>query len=368
MEKKRFLTIFPQGRNIHMSKDVGMIPFYLQKDHNYVCTVATYYNSDDLGLSPIDFDLKRRYIKSIFKNSLVDGLLFVIFNGLKYDVVQAYHYDITSLIWLGVLKFLKGNAVITYLKLDANEKILSIQHSRFKGKIISFLLNKIDLISVESKYLSSELSSKWKKRVHHIPNGFHTTSFPLKKQLTKEKVFLTVGRIGAPEKGHKILLSAFANFAKLDADWVLWLVGPIDASFEPFLYNFIKKEGLEERIKIMGAIYETDKLELIYQRAGVFVLSSLWESFGLVLVEAINYGCFILSSSVVALPEIIDKGKYGLSFNIADEKGLLNGMKWCSVNWIDEIVPKQLVIKEHAYKNFHWSNIVIKVDQLISNK
>ena len=43
----RYVTLFLKTENVHLLKDVGMIPYYLYKEHGMDCTIATYNNSGD---------------------------------------------------------------------------------------------------------------------------------------------------------------------------------------------------------------------------------------------------------------------------------------------------------------------------------
>ena len=46
MKKKKFLTIFPLTENVHLTKDVVMIPYVLYKEFGYESTIATYKNNN----------------------------------------------------------------------------------------------------------------------------------------------------------------------------------------------------------------------------------------------------------------------------------------------------------------------------------
>ena len=45
---KKFLCLFPRGRNIELVKDVGMIPFMLQKEGYYKSYIAFYKDMEEL--------------------------------------------------------------------------------------------------------------------------------------------------------------------------------------------------------------------------------------------------------------------------------------------------------------------------------
>ena len=100
----------------------------------------------------------------------------------------------------------------------------------------------------------------------------------------KRKTLLAVGRLTA-QKDHKTLLQAFSKIASLFPDWDLRIVG--DGELKTELQNKIKMLGLEERVPLPGNNPEIVKE---YTNAQLFVIPSLYESFGLVTAEALAYG------------------------------------------------------------------------------
>lgn len=109
-----------------------------------------------------------------------------------------------------------------------------------------------------------ELRDKYRK-VYHIENQF---------------VITHVGRFNK-QKNHAFLIEIFKHIHKLDPSAVLRLVGTGE------LLNSVKQQvqdsGLSNYVSFVG---KTDHPEIEYQVADVFVLPSLYESFGLVNVEA----------------------------------------------------------------------------------
>jgi glycosyltransferase involved in cell wall biosynthesis len=115
----------------------------------------------------------------------------------------------------------------------------------------------------------------------------------------------TVPRIGTisrlvPQKdlvtligAHSIILSEFPN-----AELLIVGSGPLEES----LRDYAKSLGVEDRIKWMGRMHDTEDF---YLSISTFVLSSVYEGFGLVLLEAMNYGVPIVATNTSAIPEVI---------------------------------------------------------------
>ena len=63
-----------------------------------------------------------------------------------------------------------------------------------------------------------------------------------------------------------------------------------------------KKFGVQERVKFLDFVSDED-LALLYKNALCFVLPSLYEGFGLPVLEAMQYGCPVITSNISSLPE-----------------------------------------------------------------
>lgn len=141
------------------------------------------------------------------------------------------------------------------------------------------------------------------------------TLVPGQAAIGDSKRFLAVGRFAHQHKGFDILIEAFHLFAPENWDWKLDIVGE---GVEEGLYrSMIQKYQLEDRITIHPF---TNHIQEYYSQAQVYVLSSRWEGFGLVLVEAMAHGLPVVSSDLPTSKEIM--GDFGLYFKNGDAADL----------------------------------------------
>lgn len=120
----------------------------------------------------------------------------------------------------------------------------------------------------------------------------------------EEKFILFVGTL-QPRKNIERLIEAFSKVSsRQDSDnnsLQLVIIGK-----EGWLYESIleapKKFGVEVRVKFLDFVPDED-LPLFYKRAECFCLPSLYEGFGLPVLEAMQYGCPVITSNVSSLPE-----------------------------------------------------------------
>jgi len=106
---------------------------------------------------------------------------------------------------------------------------------------------------------------------------------------------LAVGAI-SPRKGFDLLVAALARLT--DRDWRLTLVGPVDRdpATVAALRAQIAAAGLEGRVTLTGALDEAAR-DAAYAGADVFVSSSLYEGYGMVLAEALARGLPLVAST-----------------------------------------------------------------------
>ena len=111
----------------------------------------------------------------------------------------------------------------------------------------------------------------------------------------KEKVILAAGRLDAWHvKGFDVLIKAWEKIVKSEElivnryGWKLQIAGTGSEKSLNYLKGLCKEYGVEEYVEFLG--FQKD-IEKLYQKASIFVLSSRYEGFGLVLIEAMSQGC-----------------------------------------------------------------------------
>ncbi|MDN5338777.1 MAG: hypothetical protein PWQ20_1847 [Thermotogaceae bacterium] len=363
-----FVTLFPGATNIHLTKDVGMIPFIMHKYYGYDSTLVCYKNDEYDYLETEVKGLKIDFLEKKTGNSTVDGLLYLIKNSRKIDVLHLFHISKRSFIWILVYKTLNPKGKV-YLKLDVDHRIKEKdrQKSPFKVFLIKKILSMCKLVSVETKQLYSWIKENWNMDIEYIPNGFydkgmrHNVAYD-----NKENIILTVGRIGTRQKATEILLKAFEIAHEKIPNWKLMLVGPIEEEFKNYVQAFFKNNPhLEERVVFTGPIYDRNLLDEIYRKSKIFCLPSRWESFGIVLVEALKNGCYIITSDIPLADDVTDNGKYGKKFAVDDFHELASLL--VNVCNSDEINEKKVQeIQDFAYRNFYWPEICKKIHEKLN--
>lgn len=129
-----------------------------------------------------------------------------------------------------------------------------------------------------------------------VPNPLPFSLPPATGQ-AREPVLLSVGRL-VPAKGHDVLLRAWAVAAPQLPGWRLRIIG--EGESRPLLEALRSELGLSDSVELPGV---TDQIEHEYRHSGLFCLSSHYEGYGLVLLEAMAYGLPVVATDCETGPK-----------------------------------------------------------------
>ncbi|MBI4712555.1 MAG: glycosyltransferase family 4 protein [Planctomycetes bacterium] len=119
-------------------------------------------------------------------------------------------------------------------------------------------------------------------------------------------VLATIGRL-VPEKGQSYLMEAVKLVKTKYPDVSLLVIG--DGPLRDNLETQADKSGIKNSVKFLGV---RDDLYSILSCIDIFVLPSLYEAFGIVLLEAMASAKPVIASRVNGIPEVVVDGKTGL--------------------------------------------------------
>jgi len=161
-----------------------------------------------------------------------------------------------------------------------------------------------------------------------------------KKYKITDKFILCLGTL-EPRKNMPMLIQAFddlvnSNFKKYN-NFQLILAGSKGWKYAP-IFKAIK-EAKYSRVRYLGYISQAEKIALLSE-AAVFAFPTLWEGFGLPVLEAMSLGTPVLASNVSSLPEIVEKA--GILINPKNANSIKNGLA--------KILKSQTSWKKYSHK------------------
>jgi glycosyltransferase involved in cell wall biosynthesis len=197
-------------------------------------------------------------------------------------------------------------------------------------RILKAVCRRYDLIIAVSeavkKYLVSHRFAE-SNEVVVMPNGIDLSYWlGLKKKhkietANRHPVIGTVGSLVAP-KGQKYLIQAFAQFTKKYPLARLEIIG--DGPERQNLQTLVSEMMLSKNVSFLGS--QKDVAPIV-SKWDIFVLPSVSETFGIVILEAMALGLPVVATKVGGIPDIIDNGKNGLLVESKDSIALCRAME-----------------------------------------
>ena len=172
-----------------------------------------------------------------------------------------------------------------------------------------FSANNADHIITISNFSKQDMIAQYgidKNKITVAYPGFNADVF--KERKTKEDNYIIYIGTLQPRKNLVRLIEALA---RIEGDLKLVIVGKTTGEgrggwkFEEILET-PKKLGIENRVKFLGFV-PTEDLPDLLSGSLAFVLPSLWEGFGIPVVEAMACGVPVIVSNVSSLPEVVGK-------------------------------------------------------------
>lgn len=188
------------------------------------------------------------------------------------------------------------------------------------------------LTEADKKVLKEKTDESFMKKVYVLPNPL--TFDPLKEVPSKENVVFAAGRMEIWHcKGFDLLLKAWSEIQKKFPSWMLKIAGGGDTS--P-LVKMCSELGISNRVEFLGFV----DVKKQFEKASVFVLSSRYEGFGMVLTEAMSQGCACIACDYKGRQrEIILDSKQGIVCPTDDVDAIKDALEKILS---DEIYRKQL--------------------------
>lgn len=185
----------------------------------------------------------------------------------------------------------------------------------------------------------------------HMAKGAKSKSLP-------KRYILSVGTL-QPRKNFSRLIEAFSRLP--DKDVHLLIVGKRGWLFEDILAA-PKKYNVSDRVQFLDYVPDSE-LPALYEHAQVFALPSLYEGFGLPVLEAMTHATPVVVSKVSSLPEIA--GEAGIYVNPEDIGSIVYGLSQALREKGTKAEADRVALGKRLAKRFSWSASAQKVLRIL---
>lgn len=314
------------------------------EQYNY--NIMKYLESKDLRVHIFEASNAPKFIRN---NSLIrkSYLIYNIYLVWRFRNLSDIILIISDYFYVKLALF---NFYVRYFKnfslLGLTHHLMHYEKNNKIKKYIAILMERVffkkfKIIITVSKQTKKDLIELGinNAKIVIVPNGIDETliqkKFIRKSMLDKVTKILFVG-VCVPRKGLEYLIEAVAILGR---EYIVTIIGndKDDLSYANNLKNQVKRLDLGKKVFFLGRISKSE-LYKQYEENDIFVLPSLWEGYGVVLMEALAFGLPVVATNVGAIPELIVHKHNGLLVPAEDSKKLSEALK----NIIDDPTRRKI--------------------------
>jgi len=194
-------------------------------------------------------------------------------------------------------------------------------------RVESFFISRFDLLIVPSRYTLSSVKEIVRKlppaHVIHPAIDRRHIDVPYEKRQYARGQQVKLIFVGAIQQRKGVIELIHALSKVTYSDIVLSLVGDKDQrpEYVAKVKDVIRDSNLNHRVHLCGRV-SAEELYRLYHEADIFVLPSFHEGYGIVVMEAMQFGLPAIVSNVAALPELVQNGVNGILVAPGDVEGI----------------------------------------------
>lgn len=289
-------------------------------------------------------------LPNLLKNNQVDLLFSTVPEGVTLSHIKqiVVVHDLSPLIFPEIYPRLHKYFQY-YLPLILKKCIYVISVSQFtKQEIIKYY--NIDERKITVIYEGYDLNITNSSNFKNIKEEYNLDNF-----------IICVASELSPRKNLSYLIRAISPLLKKLGNYSLVIVGKIDNRFFPLLQNLISKEKLIGKIKFLNYVPK-ENLYQLYKAAKLSIFSSIYEGFGLPILESMASGTPVVSFKTSSIPEIAGDAAELVELN--DESALISAIE----KIINDNKYRQMLVDKglNRVKIFSWQKTAYDIFTLIN--
>ena len=307
-----------------------------------------------------DADENKYFPSELYSGYGIKKMSFIfnsVYQGIKSDTIILSHINLLLVGWLiklfsprtkiflfahgikiwGPLSIVKKRMIKSCDKIIAvsnytAEKINELQ--LIKSKKITVLNNCLDpFLPLGKEYIGNHaLRQKY---------GYAET----------DKVLFTLTRLSSKEryKGYDRVLQSLAKVKEQYPEIKYIIAGSYDEKEKQHIDLLTQKLGLETNLKIVGFIPD-EALVAHFSMADIYVMPSMKEGFGIVFIEAMNYGLPVIAGNKDGSVDALCNGKLGILVDPTDTTAIENAIIRILKNKASFVPDRKLLLSSFSYE------------------
>jgi len=250
-----------------------------------------------------------------------------------------------------------------YVVTEHSTEFIEPIYSKIKNLKVKLIISLSSKILPVSTLLKNSLKAIKSGSFEVVPNVVDTNFFiPMeKKNKFQKKKILHVSLLDDRQKNVSGLIKVILELKKSRDDFELHIVGT--GKDKSFLESLCSDENKRDNIIHFHGTLRINELLKAYQEADLFVMNSNFETFGVVIIEALSCGVPVVSTQCGGPSDIITP-KTGIFVEPGNFRQLLEGIN-IMLDRLDEFDP--VVLHEYVHQNFGHTAIGKRLDSIYQN-
>jgi glycosyltransferase involved in cell wall biosynthesis len=374
------LIVGIDGRELERGKITG-IGRYLLNFLKYVTSIRKDYRFIVYGnqFTHLDFQSSNLTIEIILERSTITWDQILLPAYLKRDEIEIFLSPYIKAPIFSPCQYITTIHDLLFLVApDYTGSRYKLYNKVFKvfGKVVSKKARAIITDSEYSKKDIIEIFDVDEEKIHVIPLGvseecrvvydIHLIEGIKKSYGIKGRYIFYIGNF-KPHKNVKRLIEAFCDIIRFNnafSDIKLVLGGKRDKFIQP-LERMAEKSGVSDRVIFTDFIKDED-LPYLYSGAEIFVYPSLYEGFGLPVLEAMACGTPVICSDTTSLPEVV--GDSGMLIDTREAKNIASALiTLLRDNKKREILKEKGITRAKEFTVKRYSSKILSLIETISS-
>ena len=304
---------------LSVQNEVYIICFNKNEKNRYVDNIPIVAVKSDIELKNILDQLNIEVIINQTGYSVKFTKMLLYITNNKAKIINNLHINPLNFYdnHKNIIQQLFNRKKIGFLNTYFTRKIILGFHVWKQRKELGFIVKNTDAFVMLSEKFKPELFflvpklKKYLHKIHGIGNPFQRPEVDVK-ALPKENVVLFVGRLDLSQKRVDLLLEIWKKLHVQAPEWKFWVLG--DGAEKKNMEKYCLQNKLD-RVQFFGKVDPTE----YYKKAKIFHMTSAFEGFGNVLIEAQSYGCVpMLFDSYAAASDIVHHNQNGILIKAFD--------------------------------------------------